>query len=119
MQEDLTDDYLNWFRWWLDATRQQVITWTNVDMESLGHNELKEVDYALLNLQYLSMRFPRFTRKFKLFLNIQLHMITEVFIYKDRKYTLSNLDDVYMKAVVELQFIKNLTLANISYLWTF
>ena len=37
----------HWFRWWLGATRQQGITWVNVDpgpclhMASLGHNELK------------------------------------------------------------------------------
>ena len=36
----------HWFRKWLDAIRQQAITWTNVDPElrchmvSLGHNEL-------------------------------------------------------------------------------
>ena len=36
----------NWFRQWLGAIRQQVITWANVDpdlrhhMASLGHNEL-------------------------------------------------------------------------------
>ena len=49
----------HWFRWWLDAVRQQAITWTNVDVDpwchiaSIGNNELNLCILYMYNMSHI------------------------------------------------------------------
>ena len=54
----------HWFRWWLGAVRQQVITWANVDPDlchhrlSLSHNEVNPCDIEFILVSSKTYSFP-------------------------------------------------------------